>query len=51
MIITFLGFTLSDNDARYGFIVIGTNEALFGILQGNSREVITKFAVDIPKKT
>lgn len=26
------------------------NGALFGTLQGNSREVITKFSVDLPKK-
>lgn len=26
------------------------NGALFGTLQGNSREVLTKFSVDLPKK-
>ena len=32
------------------FIVMDGNGALFGTLQGNSREVITKFSVDLPKK-
>jgi len=34
----------------FGFIVMDGNGALFGTLQGNSREVITKFSVDLPKK-
>ncbi|CAF1328604.1 unnamed protein product [Adineta steineri] len=38
------------DDSRFGFIVMDGNGALFGILQGNSREVITKFSVDLPKK-
>jgi len=39
------------DDSRFGFIVMDGNGALFGTLQGNSREVITKFSVDLPKKT
>ena len=35
---------------RYGFIVMDGNGSLFGALCGNSREVITKFTVDLPKK-
>ncbi|CAG2102403.1 unnamed protein product [Medioppia subpectinata] len=35
---------------RFGFIVVDGNGALFGILEGNSRQVIRKFAVDLPKK-
>lgn len=27
-----------------------TNEALFGVLHGNVRDIITKFSVDLPKK-
>jgi peptide subunit release factor 1 (eRF1) len=27
-----------------------TNEALFGVLYGNIRDIITKFSVDLPKK-
>lgn len=38
------------DDSRFGFIIIDGNGALFGTLQGNSREVITKFSVDLPKK-
>ncbi|CAF3053270.1 unnamed protein product [Rotaria sp. Silwood2] len=38
------------DDSRFGFIVMDGNGALFGTLQGNSREVITKFSVDLPKK-
>jgi hypothetical protein len=38
------------DDSRFGFIVLDGNGALFGTLQGNSREVITKFSVDLPKK-
>ncbi|CAG2102402.1 unnamed protein product [Medioppia subpectinata] len=35
---------------RFGFIVVDGNGALFGTLEGNSRQVIHKFAVDLPKK-
>jgi peptide chain release factor subunit 1 len=38
------------DDARFGFIIIDTNTALFGILHGNTRDVTTKFAVSLPKK-
>lgn len=38
------------DDSRFGFIVMDGNGALFGTLQGNAREVITKFSVDLPKK-
>jgi peptide chain release factor subunit 1 len=38
------------DDSRFGFIIMDGNGALFGTLQGNSREVITKFSVDLPKK-
>lgn len=38
------------DDSRFGFIVMDGNGALFGTLQGNSREVLTKFTVDLPKK-
>ena len=40
--------TLS-NDDRYGFIIMDGHGALFGILQGNRREVIHKFGVDLPR--
>ena len=41
---------LLESDLRFGFIVIDGNGALFGTLCGNTREVIHKIAVDLPKK-
>ncbi|RWS04248.1 Eukaryotic peptide chain release factor subunit 1-like protein [Dinothrombium tinctorium] len=38
------------DDNKFGFIVIDGNGALFGTLQGNTREVLHKFTVDLPKK-
>lgn len=38
------------DDNKFGFIVMDGNGALFGVLQGNSREVLHKFTVDLPKK-
>lgn len=35
---------------RYGFIVMDGNGSLFGTLCGNTREVLHKFMVDLPKK-
>merc|ERR1712149_24494 len=39
------------DDNRFGFIVMDGNGALFGTLQGNTRDVLHKFTVDLPKKT
>ena len=33
-----------------GFIIMDGNGALFGTLSGNTRDVIHKFSVDLPKK-
>ncbi|TDL27655.1 peptide chain release factor eRF/aRF subunit 1 [Rickenella mellea] len=41
---------LLESDSRFGFIVMDGNGALFGTLAGNTREVIHKFTVDLPKK-
>ena len=41
---------LLESDQRFGFIVMDGNGSLFGILAGNTREVIQKFTVDLPKK-
>jgi len=41
---------LLESDSRFGFIVMDGNGTLFGTLAGNTREVIHKFRVDIPKK-
>merc|ERR1739848_345396 len=38
------------DDSRFGFIVMDGNGALFGTLQGNTRDVLHKFTVDLPKK-
>jgi peptide chain release factor subunit 1 len=38
------------DDNRFGFIVMDGNGALFGTLQGNTRDVLHKFTVDLPKK-
>lgn len=39
------------DDNKFGFIVMDGNGALFGTLQGNTREVLHKFTVDLPKST
>ena len=36
--------------AKFGFIVIDGSGALFGTLQGNTREVLHKLTLDLPKK-
>ncbi|KAI7878186.1 peptide chain release factor eRF/aRF subunit 1 [Lichtheimia hyalospora FSU 10163] len=41
---------LLDSDAKFGFIVMDGNGTLFGTLSGNTRQVIHKFSVDLPKK-
>lgn len=41
---------LLESDEKFGFIVMDGNGALFGLLTGNTRTVLHKFAVDLPKK-
>lgn len=41
---------LLESDAKYGFIVMDGNGSLFGTLSGNTREILHKFTVDLPKK-
>ncbi|GMG28841.1 unnamed protein product [Ambrosiozyma monospora] len=41
---------LLESDDRFGFIVMDGNGALFGALSGNTREILHKFTVDLPKK-
>jgi len=38
------------DDNKFGFIVMDGNGALFGTLSGNTRDVLHKFTVDLPKK-
>ena len=42
--------SLLADDKKYGFIIMDGNGALFGTLSGNTREVLHKFTVDLPKK-
>src|SRR6201996_9040470 len=41
---------LLESDQKFGFIIMDGNGALFGTLSGNTREVVHKFSVDLPKK-
>uniref|UniRef100_A0A0K0FFA7 Eukaryotic peptide chain release factor subunit 1 n=2 Tax=Strongyloides TaxID=6247 RepID=A0A0K0FFA7_STRVS len=38
------------DDSKFGFIIMDGNGSLFGTLTGNTREVLHKFTVDLPKK-
>lgn len=42
--------SLLQDDHKFGFIVMDGNGSLFGTLCGNTREVLHKFTVDLPKK-
>ncbi len=41
---------LLESDLKFGFIIMDGNGSLFGTLCGNTREVVHKFGVDLPKK-
>lgn len=41
---------LLEDDEMFGFIVMDGNGTLYGTLQGNTRNVLHKFTVDLPKK-
>lgn len=41
---------LLESDQKFGFIIMDGNGALFGTLSGNTRDVVQKFSVDLPKK-
>jgi peptide chain release factor subunit 1 len=41
---------LLESDDKFGFIVMDGSGVLFGTLAGNSREILFKFTVDLPKK-
>ncbi|KNE61070.1 eukaryotic peptide chain release factor subunit 1 [Allomyces macrogynus ATCC 38327] len=41
---------LLESDAKFGFIVMDGNGSLFGTLTGNTREVLHRIQVDLPKK-
>lgn len=39
-----------ESDQKFGFIIMDGNGSLFGTLSGNTRDVVHKFTVDLPKK-
>jgi len=41
---------LLESDDKFGFVVMDGGGALFGTLSGNTREILHKFLVDLPKK-
>jgi len=41
---------LLENEDVFGFIVVDGNGALYGTLQGNNRDIVHKFTVELPKK-
>lgn len=41
---------LLESDQKFGFIIMDGNGVLFGTLSGNTRDVVHKFSVDLPKK-
>jgi len=41
---------LLEDDDKFGFLIMDGNGTLYGTLQGNHREVLHKFSVDLPKK-
>eukprot|EP01128_Nolandella_sp_AFSM9_P012350 TRINITY_DN9192_c0_g1_i1.p1 TRINITY_DN9192_c0_g1~~TRINITY_DN9192_c0_g1_i1.p1 ORF type:complete len:490 (-),score=152.23 TRINITY_DN9192_c0_g1_i1:277-1623(-) len=41
---------LLESDSKFGFIVMDGNGCLYGVVSGNTREILYKFMVDLPKK-
>ncbi|CDZ96944.1 peptide chain release factor erf arf subunit 1 [Phaffia rhodozyma] len=41
---------LLDSDSKFGFIIMDGSGTLFGTLSGNTRQILHKFSVDLPKK-
>ena len=41
---------LLENDSKFGFVVMDGNGSLFGTVAGNTREILQKIEVDLPKK-
>ncbi|EAN33034.2 peptide chain release factor 1 [Theileria parva strain Muguga] len=41
---------LLESDDKFGFIVMDGNGALYGTIQGSTKEVLHSFTVDLPKK-
>ena len=43
-------FDLLENDEKFGFIIMDGSGCLFGVLQGNSRQILQQISVSLPKK-
>merc|ERR1719336_2111344 len=41
---------LLESDDRFGFLIMDGNGSLYGVVNGNHREVLHKFSVELPKK-
>ena len=41
---------LFEDDVKYGFIIMDGNGTLFGVLRGNTKSILHKFTVELPKK-
>lgn len=41
---------LLEDDDKFGFIIMDGNGTLYGTVTGNTRTVLHKFTVDLPKK-
>merc|ERR1711870_200539 len=41
---------LLEDDDKFGLLIMDGNGSLFGTVQGNHREILHKFSVDLPKK-
>jgi len=41
---------LLESDDKFGFVIMDGSGSLFGTLSGNTREILYKFLVDLPKK-
>merc|ERR1711953_368276 len=40
---------LLESDDRFGFLIMDGNGSLYGVVNGNHREVLHKFSVELPK--
>lgn len=47
--VDFLKAMLETNE-KYGFIIVDGNGALYGVIQGNNKTILSSFSVDLPKK-
>lgn len=41
---------LFEDDDKYGFIIVDGNGSLYGIVSGDTKKILYKFTVDLPKK-